>query len=441
MINPFKRSLFCFVVLSLLAAGASFHTAFADDSIGALEKEIQAKNDEIRQLEAVAEQYRQTIATTADEAKTLAAEVKRINNAITKLQNDIQLTTKKIQKTSLEIKSLKSQIADAEQDISERRKHLAELIRSLAASDREQPLVVLLRDNALSDFFNRIEATVKVQETVGKILSDLHSLKEQLSGKKSDSETKVVELKRQSNQLADKKELQVFQQGEKKKVLSETKSREQIYRELLAENERRRKALEEEIEEAENQLRFTLDPSSLPQKISGVLLWPLPTASKPTSQCGHASVWVFLTQCFGQTAFARAGGYNGSGHNGIDLRAENGTEVYAAEDGLVRGTGDTDAGCRKASYGKWILIDQDNNLTTLYSHLSLIKATAGQRVARGDLIGYSGQTGYATGPHLHFSVFAQNAVEIGQLKSKVCGRIMTLPLSAPSGYLDPLDYL
>ena len=136
-----------------------------------------------------------------------------------------------------------------------------------------------------------------------------------------------------------------------------------------------------------------------------------------------------------------AGGYAGKGHNGIDIRASNGTEILSAESGTVRGVGDTDEVCRRASYGKWILIDHGNNLTTLYAHLSLVKVLPGQAVSRGELIGYSGNSGYATGPHLHFSVFAHEAVEIGNLKSKVCGRIMTLPLSPFNGYLDPLNYL
>lgn len=431
------KSLFFLTVFFLAAAAGG---VLAEDSVEELEKQIEAKSSEIRQLETVAEQYRQTITTTAEEAKTLANELKRINGAIAKLQNDIQVTTRKIQKTNLEIKSFAIQIGDTENDIKSRRERLAELIRALADADREQPLIVLLRDNVLSDFFSRIEALEKIQENAKRVLSDLHTLRSQLSDKKGASEDKVTELKRYTERLSDKKRLQVVQQSEKSRFLEDTRNREQRYRELLTENERRRQALEEEILEFENQLRVTIDPSSLPRKISGVLLWPLPTASKPLNQCGYG-VWVFLTQCFGLTDFARAGAYSGKGHNGIDLRADAGTEVYAAEDGIVRATGDTDAACRKASYGKWILVDHDNNLSTLYSHLSLVKVASGQRVSRGDTIAYSGQTGYATGPHLHFSVFARSAVEVGSLRSKVCGRTMTLPLSPFNGYLNPLDYL
>ena len=135
------------------------------------------------------------------------------------------------------------------------------------------------------------------------------------------------------------------------------------------------------------------------------------------------------------------GSYGGKGHNGVDFRAENGTPVQSTEAGIVQGVGDTDTGCRRASYGKWILVKHENNLSTLYAHLSAISVSQGQTIKRGERIGLSGQSGYATGPHLHFGVYASQAVTIEAIRSQVCGRLMTLPLSAVNGYLNPLDYL
>lgn len=423
------------------ANGASAAEANSTDAeVQKLQAEIEQKTKEIKALEAEAEQYRNTIATTVSQANTLKGEIARITAAITRLQRDIRVNQGKIKKTDLEIKSLGLQINQGERDIAKKRKHLAELFRTLSRLDQEGALTLILKHDRFSDLFGDLERLLDVEAEVNRTLSDLHDLQETLGEKKSASETKVKELTRFVSNLTDQKELQALQQAERNRVLKETKSQEERYRTLLAENEKRREALESEILEFENKLHITIDPSTLPTARSGILGWPVPPLVASLFQCGH-SVFAFLTQCFGNTAFARSGAYNGKGHNGIDLRAEVGSEIRAAEEGTVRSTGDTDLGCRRASYGKWVLVDHPNNLSSLYAHLSLIKVFPGQVVSRGDVIGYAGKTGYALGPHLHFTVFAKAAVEVGILKSRVCGRNMTLPLSPPNGYLDPLSYL
>jgi murein DD-endopeptidase MepM/ murein hydrolase activator NlpD len=110
--------------------------------------------------------------------------------------------------------------------------------------------------------------------------------------------------------------------------------------------------------------------------------------------------------------------------------------------GTVIGTGDTDLTCPGASYGKWVLIKYNNGLASLYGHFSLIKVSKGQAVDTGDLVGYSGNTGYTTGPHLHLTVFAAAAVSVQNLPSKACsGRVYTIPVAAINAYLNPMDYL
>ena len=124
------------------------------------------------------------------------------------------------------------------------------------------------------------------------------------------------------------------------------------------------------------------------------------------------------------------------------MRASVGTTLKSAEAGVVVGTGDTDLDCKGATYGKWILIKHDNGLATIYGHLSLVKVRSGDRVARGQIIGYTGNSGYALGPHLHFSVLAAEGVEIGKVPSKVCGGVIyTVPVAPFNAYLNPLNYL
>lgn len=85
-------------------------------------------------------------------------------------------------------------------------------------------------------------------------------------------------------------------------------------------------------------------------------------------------------------------------HKGIDLADPTGTPVFATADGII-GRADWFSG-----YGLYIAIEHGGNLETRYGHLSRLNVAAGQSVHKGDLIGFVGSTGRATGPHLHYEV-------------------------------------
>jgi murein DD-endopeptidase MepM/ murein hydrolase activator NlpD len=103
---------------------------------------------------------------------------------------------------------------------------------------------------------------------------------------------------------------------------------------------------------------------------------------------------------------------------------------------------DTDATCYGASFGKFVFIQYNNGLSSTFGHLSLIKAYEGQNVKRGDIVGYSGNTGHSTGPHLHVSLYASQAAKMASKASAACdGRVYRLPVASINAYLDVLSYL
>ena len=95
---------------------------------------------------------------------------------------------------------------------------------------------------------------------------------------------------------------------------------------------------------------------------------------------------------------------NGEGafHTGIDIDAPSGTPVRAAADGNVIGAQ------VNAGYGREVLLDHGHDVETLYGHLSAIAVVIGEHVTRGEIIGYVGESGRATGPHLHYEVRVHN---------------------------------
>jgi murein DD-endopeptidase MepM/ murein hydrolase activator NlpD len=107
-----------------------------------------------------------------------------------------------------------------------------------------------------------------------------------------------------------------------------------------------------------------------------------------------------ITSSFGQ----RLDPFNGEGafHSGIDIGTGYGESVRAPADGVVLKAGFGNG------YGREIMIDHGNGIQTLYGHLSGFAVTAGERVRRGQVIGYVGDSGRSTGPHLHYEVRIRN---------------------------------
>ncbi len=120
----------------------------------------------------------------------------------------------------------------------------------------------------------------------------------------------------------------------------------------------------------------------------GSLQWPLPVAGSITSPFGYRTDPIT-----GEVSY----------HTGTDIAAPNGTPILAAADGTVVTANGVDSW--GGSYGYYVKLDHGNGLQTLYAHCSSICVATGQQVQAGQVIGYVGHTGRATGDHLHFEVY------------------------------------
>ncbi|MBX4210465.1 peptidoglycan DD-metalloendopeptidase family protein [Candidatus Parcubacteria bacterium] len=416
--------------LSLVLIAAAFFVArnARAATVDELQQKIAERNSTIAQLEKEIAQYQDQIKQTGLAQKTLQNTLKQLKITQDKLKAELAVTGDKIESTNDTIESLTQDISDKEQKIVRNLDAIRSGLQEIDQTDANSMLENLLTGTSLSDVWNDVETETRFQVMVKNSLDETKTLKKDLEVKKSSVQLQKKQLVNLRSDLSDKKQVIEISQKTQADLLSATKNKESEYKKILADKQAKRAAFEKELLEYESQLHFAIDPKSLPAIGSGVLKWPLDS--------------ITITQYFGNTDFAKStAAYGGKGHNGVDFAAAIGTRILAAADGIVEGTGNTDLVCPGASYGKWVFIRHNNGLSTLYGHLSLIKVTPGQSVHVGDIIGYSGNTGFTTGPHLHFTVYATQGVRITQQKSQVCGGIYTMPVADLKGYLNPLLYL
>lgn len=416
-----------------------------------LKIKLSEREEQIKELENEIEKYKGDVSKTNKEVRSLDTEINGLNAVISKLQADIKITERRIDFSNLTIEKINIDTARTELTIQRNQALIADLLRKLDEMTSQTLVEILLANNSISGFFDNVKQIEDIQETtkdqLDKLRADKRELVEEL-GRREEEKSRHLQLK---EELGDRKIIEAEARNEKSYLLKVTKKKESEYKTLLGDRVKKKAALEDEIRAIEEEIRVTIDPSILPSPSSGILGFPLPEVSLKSCLNGGTEFDNCVTQFFGNTAFATQNPqvYSGNGHNGIDFRAAIGTEVFSSYGGKVRAVGNTDDQCRGVSYGRWILIDHLNGLSTLYTHLSRSVILSGSEVKKGERIGYTGQTGYATGPHLHYAVFATQAVQVTSLnpsdkyyyKSRICGTPLYMPISPPNGYLNPLSYL
>jgi len=421
------RNILIFLFFCVLISSSVFtvHANVVDE----LESKIKERSGEIRALEKEITEIGEQIESVGAEATTLENALEQLNLTDRKITTDIRLTQNRIAGTRLTIEELSIEIINKGKQIQNGSAALAQSVRNIHELESRSFVEIIFSQDGFSAFWNSVQGLQQFQNEINERVHNLQALKRESERTKEASEREQKNLIAYDARLGDQQEIVRQNKQTKNTLLKETKNKESNYKELFNDRLAQKEALEQELREFEAQLRVEIDPDSLPKPGQGILRWPVDS--------------VKVTQYFGNTPFASKNPqvYSGAGHNGIDLRAAPGTIIKNVANGVVVDVGDTDKQCYGASYGKWVLVRHYNGLATVYAHLSLIRATPGQEIAAGEPVGYSGNTGYSTGPHLHLGVYAANAVKVVDRKSRVCGTTLTLPVSPLNGYLNPLSYL
>ena len=395
-----------------------------------LRLQINSRAKEINKLETEISKYQKELNTVSAQKRTLTNTIYELDLNRKRTTANIALTKERITDAEERIQSLTKEVGTRSEALKRMIAATAETIRSVDSTEDTSFMENFLRNGTLSTTINNIENLRDVQQSVQTRVEVLRKERKAIETLKAANENQKVTLAKQQKNYQVQKQTLDITRAAKTNILAQTKNQESEYQKILAEKKKAKAAFEAEMASYESQLRYVLDRTKIPAAGKGILSWPLDK--------------VRITQKFGTTAFSKSGAYGGKGHNGVDFQASVGTPVKAALTGTVLATGNTDVARGCYSYGKYVLLRHPNGLATLYGHLSVINVSPGQSVTTGDVIGYSGNTGYSTGPHLHFTVYAADAVKVvkmGDVRSSSPCRNVAVPVSAWSGYLNPLEYL
>ena len=409
----------------LLIAGlllSSPHFALADIASD-IQAQIDANNQQLKELQAEIVSFQKQLNELGTKKDTLQSAITSLTLSQKQLASEVQATQNKIASANLKIRELTFSIGDKEELISADQDAIAKTLRRVAQDGETSLVVKLISSNTLHEAWQSADYAIQFNRALADDISALRAVRTELATNRDEVSATKAKLVALGNELSLQKKSIDIQKAEQQKLLADTKNQESSYQKLVATKKAEEAAFESALFELESQLQYVLDPSSIPPAGKGVLRWPLTN--------------VFITQQFGKTSSSQRLYVSGT-HNGVDFRAAIGTPVRSALLGTVLAT--NLGAVPNCQYGKWVLIEHPNGLATLYAHLSSVSVQKGSTVVTGQVIGFSGNTGYATGPHLHLGVYLADAISF---KQYTCWNksVVTIPVAPPAAYLNPLSYL
>lgn len=387
--------IFC-LVLSLMLVFSSAFTAQAKTSsqskldkinqnIKEAQKELDSLDDQVADKKAYSDALMKKIDLLQD--KLDALESNRDD-----LQSEIDAVQKRIDETQAEINKAEKEIEKKEQEFDGVYEEYCQRLRAMYISGNVSMLEVLLESGDISSILTRAEMVKSVSEQDSATLDDLMTKMEEINKEREELANNKIQLGKDKDSLNSRKQ-------ELQKSIDEYNSSKA---ELNAEVEECNAALAS-LDDKRSEVKETIDTNQeqkrqIEAEINNAL------SGSGSNKPGSGNYNPGTGQLAYPTSYRQiSAGYpnysNGSYHGGVDWPCPTGTAVHAADSGVV-----VIAKKLTYSYGQYILIDHGNGLSTLYAHNSSLVVGVGDKVSKGQIIAYSGESGNATGPHVHFEV-------------------------------------
>ncbi|MCL4377376.1 MAG: peptidoglycan DD-metalloendopeptidase family protein [Actinobacteria bacterium] len=372
------------LIVILLLSAALFYPLNNHLSAQTLEEQLQnikneqeANKKKIEEAKKKEQEYLKQVKSVEDQLLSSLSELKDLNEKQAKAKSDIDRTT-------VELASKEQELNQINDELKQKTEILNQRISVIYKNGNESILEILFKAKDFIDFISKIKLMTLIAKEDIKIIREVKDKREaELNIKKGMLD--LIEKQKKSKQDIAKLVSQAEQKnaeiekiyGEKSILLSKAQSDKNA---LLA--------LQKELEAKESETARILESYKYGSAPTGRLLWP---------------VLGYIASGFGMRFHPILHTYRF--HSGIDIVASYGTPVEAADGGQVIQVG-YDGG-----YGNSILIYHGGGFATWYAHLSGFNCSVGQMVTRGQIIGFVGSTGLATGPHLHFEVRINGAAQ------------------------------
>ena len=385
------RSVIC-VLLALIFVVSLMTALIPVNASAASQLEINQLTQQRKELQAKQKEQQKTISNLRAKKASIVDQKAALDQEMNLAQQEIEVVKEQITAYDQQIEDKGVELEAAKQEEEAQTVRFRGCVRHLEEYGQMSYIAILLEATSLSDLLARMDMVGEViaynkqvqadmtaaREKVETVKAELEDARVELQDKQSELETKQVELQQKSSEAA--------------ALLANLESNIDAYKQVQDQYAQQEQAVQSQIDKQVEELRRQEeqnkknDPSYDPGKVNGAtgsMMWPCPSCHTITSPFGWRYHPIYQTQKY---------------HSGVDIGASYGATIVAADGGTIITAGSV------SGYGNCVVINHGNGITTLYGHMSSIAVSVGQKVSKGQTIGYVGSTGNSTGPHLHWEV-------------------------------------
>jgi murein DD-endopeptidase MepM/ murein hydrolase activator NlpD len=391
VLNRSVAGAFCAAVAALLLLLIAAPAAHAAD----LQSELETKQSQLEKVEERKGVLTTTIAGYGEKIERLTAEVADIRTRESAVRERLAAKQAELDEAVAVLDTAKVRLARVRAQLKRALVALRERLVAMYETGNPDLISVIVGSSNLDDLAVRTE-----------YLNSIHGMDEAVVGRVRDLRNEIKELVSRLRGSKDRIEGARDAIASEKEALTTARTALQSHQQELVGARADREAALRKIRAHEEELDG--DVSAIQGKIAAQLAetgaTPLPAG--PIKGGSGSMIWPVdgpVVSGFGSRSINGSYEY----HPGIDIAVPEGTPIRAALDGTASLQ---QSEAESGGYGNYTCLDHGGGLSTCYAHQSSFVATLGQSVSQGDIIGYTGCTGYCLGPHLHFEVRINGSV-------------------------------
>ena len=410
-----KKIISVCLALMMIIGGAATTTAATISELEARQAELESKQAE---YQAKLNKSNSAVAEKQEEVDALVGQVESVTA-------EIQVCYQKISIYDQNIAEKQKAIDEANSEIDNSMNTLRQRIKTIYISGDVSALEIVMGAKDFTDFLDKLQLVQYVSDHDAELINGIRKKLNTISEEKKALEADKASLEEEHTTLTNKQDELTKLLDENKETLASLQSEANDAQMQLSISEEELSKLKPELQELVRQSQAAAaaqaaatapssssdDEEEIDYSDNGGGSSGGGGYSAPT-QIDAGAGWTWpIPGCYTITGgFGEGRSYES--HGGTDIAASIGTPIYAANSGTVI---DTSNDCSHSSagvgacnhgggYGNHVWIQHDNGYQTIYGHMINTAVSTGEYVSKGQLIGYSGSTGWSTGPHLHFEL-------------------------------------